>query len=524
MRRVTVTLAIGVGLGSCTSGSDMPVGPVVTGFLIPTATAVTTPEPTADVCAAGPDILGRWPLPSVGSLSWIDIDREGGGRVLALEGLAAPASVEEASPDGRWLVVRLLESCEYVDDRYECRHRVYVMDTRGEEHWIPDPNPAGAEADDYRYNKYAWLDDNRLLWIGDGRVFLAEPGGAGVRELPGPAEATQLWLGRDNVALVATDDGLWRLFADSGVWERVRGMERIPGLQYSYGVSVSGGNVGLAPDGSFAAVESGGGYLWRVPLSTGGTARYITQVEHVGRGAPPPPPEPLAGSPMWISPGDLHELPGSGYALVDSRDGDVVPIGEALGMPSDYVSPYGSIVHGNWVVASVSLEGTDEVSGLPRSAVYVAPSGNLTAGQLLEGFNWLGSLDEPPTLFLRKFGAESSSLWQLDLETGDTTMILDGLPVRGHAWLEALPGEYVFHLFPAGIGFDDSPVELRSYAGALLGSLDLPLGTDHFWWTVTASNRLILDITRHKVGEEGECEFELDENLLQWDLSNVGPP
>jgi hypothetical protein len=61
---------------------------VAIGFLVPTATADLTPVPASTVCAAGPDILGQWPLPSAESLSWIDIDWEGGGRVLALKSRA----------------------------------------------------------------------------------------------------------------------------------------------------------------------------------------------------------------------------------------------------------------------------------------------------------------------------------------------------------------------------------------------------------------------------------------------------
>jgi hypothetical protein len=416
---------------------------------------LTTPSVTAPVeegpapssqayCLTGIAVEGVEQLmPSLMSLDW-EIVNHDLGPIRQLNGIPTLIWGVDMSPDGRWWAVEMLKENFGAGS---ADVRLLFLSAFGDRHWF------SSGSGDAMYRRYAWLEDDRLLWINGGNLYLTNNDGSNREDLYTLGALEEVWLGADHIALAYGDGVLWRVDLDSGQWEEV---EDVPSF----------GNLSLALDGKTAAfvrpkdpnfneVE-----YWFVPLTMGEPAEIALEGEaRAGHGGRAHPPYQVPNEPYWKPVYLVDPM------LINQVDGSAVPIDEvahyfeALGkhaFPS--YSP-----DGEWIYFLVEQN---------PYTFYIAPANDPDNGRLYEDVDILGWSSDPAGVLVLSFYEDSILL--LPLPSGEPKVLLRGL---ASSIIEVGNTEEFFFLLPDledRVHEDPYEIYVFSKSGELRGTLELP--------------------------------------------------
>ena len=263
-------------------------------------------------------------LPAAGALSWEEVSLQNGMEILRLTGLTLPVLAAEASPEGRWWALTLMAESFYGGST----NALILVDSQSDHHWTA--------AEDFHsgYQRYLWLAGERLIWIQDGDLFLAESDGSKLRQIASPEPVIELTKISDRRIFVGGEEHLWRLDLSKENWDRVTGINsnnpRPPASSPSSRLSMD-------RDGSYAMLLNLG-EVWRIPVEDNVSAVWLNAYSYGGRGGRIAPLLSLSGSPYWIILQQL--LCSQGGALIDARDGQIILFDEFLsGAAADKGAP-----------------------------------------------------------------------------------------------------------------------------------------------------------------------------------------
>ena len=462
------------------------------------ATTQSTPKPATSQCDLFLSLSGPQILPDPANLKWEERDAEI-GVLRELTGLSTILLDAEPSPDGRWWAVKLVKR---FGEGGETDTALYVLDGTGERHWI------ASSAGRPDYHQYAWLQDGGLIWTDRGRLLVAEDDGSNRIDLKAPEAILEVWMGSDEEAMASGETALWRVHLKTGLWDKVPGFDE--GMRAGNSpVSDPGANLSVSPDGKFAALIHQG-TLWRVSFAPGTEARYLAKINYPGRGGRINPPRPLAGSPYWF-PGegasDLSQNPPITYAMLDERDGSLIPLNELLPLGGWEVSYPSISPDGQWM----AVELADANPSSARKAVYVASSQALTQGRTVEGEWVIGWQAEPPAVFLGSRSPEGLTVARVALPDGDPLPFLSGLDQEVNPLLSTTPNVIFIHEDEQLFGFDVN--------ASLLATLTPPALPKQVYTLKAAAEAQVIvggASLKRDASESGKCAFTYP--LLLWDI------
>jgi hypothetical protein len=445
-------------------------------------------------------------LPDPASLKWEERDSEI-GLLRELTGLSTILLDAGSSPDGRWWVVKLVKR---FGEGGETDTALYILDATRDRHWI------ASSAGRPDYHQYAWLQDGGLIWTDQGKLLVADNDGSNQIDLKAPEAILEVWMGSDGEAMASGETALWRVHLKTGLWDKVPGLE--DGINEGNSpVSGPGANLSVSPDGKFAALIHQG-RLWRVSFAPGTEARYLAKINYPGRGGRINPPRPLAGSPYWF-PGegvsDPSQNPPVTYAMLDERDGSLIPLNELLPLGGWRVSYPSISPDGGWT----AVELADANPSSARRAVYVASSQALSQGRTVEGEWVIGWQAEPPAVFLGSRSPEGLTVTRVALPYGNPLPFLSGLDQEVNPLLSTTPKVILIHEDEQLFGFDANATLLATLTPPALPKQVYALKAAREAQVMVAGANLKRDTSG-----SGECAFTYP--LLLWDIpvASATPP
>lgn len=468
--------------------------------MAPTAGQAPT-KPITSQCDLFLNLSGPQILPDPTSLKWEERDSEI-GILRELTGLSTILLDARPSPDGRWWAVKLVKR---FGEAGETDTALYILDAGGERHWM------ASSAGRPDYHQYAWLQDGGLIWTDRGRLLVAYNDGSNQIDLKAPESILEVWMGSGEEAMASGETALWRVHLKTGLWDKVAGLEDAMNEGNSP-VSGPGANLSVSPDGKFAALIHQG-KLWRVSFAPGTEARYLAKINYPGRGGRINPPRPLAGSPYWF-PGegvsDPSQNPPINYAMLDERDGSLIPLNELLPLGGWRVSYPSISPDGRWM----AVELADANPSSSRKAVYVASSQNLAQGRTVEG-EWVISWQaEPPGVFLGSRSPEGLTVARVALPDGDPLPFLSGLDQEVNPLLSTTPKVIFIHEGEQLFGFNVNATLLATLTPPTLPKQVYVLKAAPEAQVMVAGANLKPDRS-----ESGECAFTYP--FLLWDIPTV---
>jgi hypothetical protein len=197
-------------------------------------------------------------IPETENFSWQDYQSPV-GKFQRLAGLTTAIMSIDPSPSGHWAIISLL----YQEHGYGAYSAfLFMLDSSGNQHWV-------ISEDESDKNTYRWLPDNRIIWIDDGELFIANEDGSNRHGLQAPASVYEVWVGANDIALVSGAEDLWRFSINNEIWEKVANVG---------GVSIPSANLNLSMDGTFVAVNIQG-EISIVPLQKGTPAQTFVKVD-----------------------------------------------------------------------------------------------------------------------------------------------------------------------------------------------------------------------------------------------------
>jgi hypothetical protein len=382
-------------------------------------------------------------MPSTMSLDW-EIVNHDLGPIRQLNGIPTLIWGVDMSPDGRCWAVELLKENFGMGS---ADVRLLILDAFGDRHWV------SSGSGDAMYHRYDWLEDDRLLWIYGGNLYLTNNDGSNREDLFMSGSLEEVWLGADHIALAYGDGILWRVDLDSGQWEEVINV-------------LSFGNLSLSLDGKTAAfvrpkdpnfieVE-----YWFVPLAMGEPAKLAVEGKaHAGHGGRAHPPYQVPNKPYW-KPIYLDDP-----VLINQVDGSAISIEEVAHhfevLGKDASPSYSP--DGEWIYLWVKQD---------PYTFYIASANDPDKGHLYEDVDILGWSSEPPGVLVLSFAEDSILL--LPLPSGEPKVLLRGL---ASSMVEVGNTEEFFFLLPdLEERVHDDPYEIYvfSKSGELRGTLELP--------------------------------------------------
>lgn len=343
----------------------------------PTFAPTPTPTwaaPTPSGCVPPSDPM---PLPQPADLRWETLPASS-GTLRRLSGQMPRIHQVTPSPDSRWWAAELAQ-----EGAGELSHAMYVglliVDSAGDGHWLATPHTL----DSLSYHTFDWLPDNRLLWIDQEDLFIAQGDGSGRTNLNAPEAVYEVWAGANNVAVVSGETAVWRLEVASGVWEQVGGMEGV--VKSGSPITDSSSNFALSADRTYGLLVVHGD-LWTIPAAMGQPAQKLAHMDHPGRGGRASPPIHLANSPYWY-PGTVMNPPGNLSqdipALLDARNGTLVPVEELVPPPPSGTARSLALAPPDALWLAVAFSAGDRFDAANVTAVYLAPSNDLMAGRFV---------------------------------------------------------------------------------------------------------------------------------------------
>jgi hypothetical protein len=483
--------------------------PALTQAPAPTMASTATQAPTnpaTSQCDLFLSLSGPQILPNPARLKWEERDAEI-GILRELTGLSTILLDAGPSPDGHWWAVKLVKRFR---EGGETDTALYILDASGDHHWI------ASSAGRPDYHQYAWLQGGGLIWTDRGRLLVAGNDGSNQIDLKAPEAILEVWMGSGEEAMASGETALWRVHLKTGLWDKVPGLE--DGVRAGNSpVSDPGANLSISPDGKFAALIHRG-RLWRVSFAPGTEARYLAKINYPGRGGRINPPRPLADSPYWF-PGegvsDPSQNPPITYAMLDERDGSLIPFNELLPLGGWRVSYPSISPDGKWM----AVELADANPSSFRRAVYVAPSQNLAQGRTVEGEWVIRWQAEPPGAFLGSRSPEGLTVTRVALPDGDPLPFLSGLDEEVNPLLSTTPKVIFIHQGEQLFGFDVNATLLATLTTPALPKQVYALKAAPEAQVMVAGANLKRDTT-----ESGACTFTYP--LLLWDipLASATPP
>ncbi|MGE5224254.1 MAG: hypothetical protein ACM3PY_17590 [Omnitrophica WOR_2 bacterium] len=365
--------------------------------LLPEITETRMPVPTPEnTCRYLPESdTGDAVMPEPGSIRWETVSPG----LSRLDQFNAGIYAIDTSPDGRWLAAELVQK---MGDMGDADTLLYVLDSQADSHWI-----AGSHSRLGWYHRSAWQPDGRLVWVDQGQVWRANGDGKNRENLDASSPMDEVWAGA-NGALVASGMGLWQWLPDGRGWTKI---------DLAPSVSQPSANLSITPDGLFAAIFSNGS-LWKAPVTARGPAKFLNRIEYSGTEGRVGAPQALRYNPLWIIPVPVTENGPESYALINSENGDIVPVAEAFpGTLPGYSWPTTS-PGGKWVLVEVK-------TGLKKSAdgVYIAPAMDLNTGETYKGsFTIQGWYQNGSAVLLLQTLAEQERLVVLSLSRNSSPM------------------------------------------------------------------------------------------------------
>lgn len=427
-------------------------------------------------------------LPNLAGWSWEELPLPG-TQIRQLAGFPFPPILEESSPDGRWLKVRLELHPQMFGAIAEA-----LIDREGSQHrWLVRPP-------DERI-LYTWLPDGRPVWGYGKSLFLGEPPQA--QSLNPPTEITWIWRAANGILFARDGEGeLWRMEIRSGRWERV--ISPRPPQTGKLGNAFT-----LAPDGTYGLAvqpeEPGIVRVWRIPARIGAPAEPLPELKlrWVGREGSPEETQTqaLGDGPYWYVFMPNEEL-GEGF-LLDLRTGRVIRPTD-LGLPQS-LRFWKYFVHpsGEWVAIALLPAGhTPQGPEDPTQILYLTPVTDLRAGIQQPGALFVAWLEDPAGIVLREAGAETLRAMRLERGGRITEVPLKevGLPLgsaRG-VWLGVERG---------------TPARLLQLTpeGHIRERLDLSPFYARIEWIRGHGDRVYLGAVLKTPGPDGTCRYALVE-------------
>jgi len=432
-------------------------------------------------------------IPEPDSFFWQDY-QSAVGEFWQLTDLTTPIMGINPSPSGHWAVVSLIYQ-EFGYGAYSAF--LYVLDTAGNQHWI-------ISEDESDKNTYHWLSDNRIIWIDNGELFLANEDGSARHGVQAPSPVYEVWVGANDIALVSGGEDLWRFSINDETWEKVANIG---------GVSIPSANLNLSMDGTFAAVNIQG-EISIVPLQKGTSAQTFVKVEYPGRDGRIRAPKPIPNTPYWL----ISEVIATSQnetqpMLLNTQDGSLHSFDEffpkaAFGL--NY-SP-----DGNWIYAWIG-GAEKKIEGANLIDLYVAPTTDFTAGKIVfTGVYGLADVTgweiSPPAVLISSY-PDSQEVIRVSLDDFGSELI--PAPLKFESWqngIKFLINERVT---------DETKtfrVEAFSQETEALGSIDLPPNTKRVSLYPVGDSKVMIE-TRELINQVGDiCYY--DYHIWQW---NVAP-
>jgi anti-sigma factor RsiW len=435
-----VALNSGPRLTATIAPTYTPPAPIV---VVPSPSATMTPAPTVTVAptqepASTESGVPVEPTATVPPAPSVTPEPGGGGgsgegEALPLQPLMPlePLSAPDFSPDGACLVGHDTTPIS-TEDRGPYASMLRVVSIGTGESWL------ASERGTTVVRQHHWLSNGQLLWVDQGRLFVADCDGQNRRDLQAPEPIFSIaGVGVGDVAVVlsgqegtAEERGtpVWRVDVPAGRWDLVPAPPEGTALPADTDAPGPYTVPALSEDGT-SAYLMGPNYdtfLLRLPLTLGEPPVLVTNfgpLNYVGGEGPLLSPVPLVDSPYWFIPRPTWRDAAQSFMtnlLLDSRDGRLVPVQEVIGQElagMAQVSP-----DGRWLALSVA--GTT-VTGPQSFSTYVAPSSDLSSGRTLYG-SVVGWQSQPAAVFLlqQQLGG-GRRFARAPLPEGDPVILLD---------------------------------------------------------------------------------------------------
>lgn len=468
------------------SGQELTLLPTVKepGKIIPTPAKICRYQPELDV--------NNGVMPEPGTLRWKPVS----SGLYQLMQLSVGIYTIDPSPDGRWLAAELVQK---TGDMGDADTLLYILDSQNENHWIASLQPRLGW-----YHRAAWQADGHLVWVDKGQVWRATGDGRDRESLDSPSKMDEVWTGAGG-ALLASGMGLWQWLPDGLGWTII---DNTPS------VSQPSANLSITPDGLFAAVFSAGS-LWKVPVTARGPGKYLNRVEYTGTEGRVGAPKALRYNSLWIIPVPIIENGQESFGLINSENGDLVPVTEAFpGTLPGYSWPTTS-PDGKWVLVEVK-------TGLNKTTdgVYIAPSIDLNTGETFHGnFGIQGWFRNETDVLLLETLAEGERFVILPLPKGQLPVKTTPFPVSSQLSISIIESGFA-------ISISENPLEkgnhqLLAYGrdGKQINHIDLPTPVNSYAiLTPGKSDTVFVRTINAQGGGDEPCVFT--KTLYKWNIGS----
>ncbi len=435
-------------------------------------------------------------------MHWEDLTVEG-HRLRQFAGLDYPVFPFGLSPSGRWLEVA------FEIEKSTGDAAMAVIDNQGEAHWWINTEaffftPYFAEYP-YLYPSSfrPWLPAGRRLWVDEvGKVYIGD--GQNRQNLGAPELMWDVLYATNGIAFARGGGDLWRVRLESGTWEKVT-TPRPPET------GSLGGSGLMSHDGSYLLAFQGP-QMWRIPAQMGAVAEPLpdVEVEIVGRGGPSGPPSTqLADSHYW-----LLGLPRAGEVgvgsegfVVNERTGSLLTAEDLHLSEAYFIREYYASPDGRWLAVIIN---DDRLQPWLNTDLYIAPSTDLTAGEIAEGVSVARWHTESPAVILRDHMTGALSVARLPLADATAGATLNGAMPP----LVTLP-QAVFALDAS------SPARLLQFDldGSLLNTLDLSAQYEAIITGIGVENRVYLGAANYPAEDSRTCTYA----LVEWEVDSSRP-
>lgn len=472
----------------------------------PVATEAFTPLPTLDPravsCKFWPESGAAQPLPDVSSLSW-EVHNSVAGRWLALSNLTSPALAAESAPGGRWWAVRILKGAAEGPGPWQTA--LYILDGVGDNHWV------ASLSGQVGYQQHAWLPDNRLAWVDEGRLWIASGNGSDRIQLNSPEPVYEVWGGSNALALVSGETGLWRLDVNGATWQRVAELDELAARLGNQPFSQGQANLAVLPGGQSAGLvaasnlETSVADLWRIPFSMDEPATNLFVFSYLGRGGRMEPPTRLGRGSYWY-PGQMAGSPDNfnaiEYVLLDEQNSARLPLQsllpEGMGLLSVWVS-----TDSQWLVLAAAPQ-TGNPSEVEWLLVFVSAN-NLADRFMINGDSVLSWRSFPPAAWVVDHNQTALVVKQVALPGGEE-QILAEFPATAVPRLISTAG--------ATLLFDGDQIQVFELDGSLRSRYLAPvLFTELYASSANPVGQVLLSGVQAGI-RDGSCTYQFP--LIQW--------
>ncbi len=442
-----------------------------------------TPIPFVIPAVPNPDLLQWETIPGVG------------GTLKQLFGL--PGSIFSAAPsqDGNWWAIANTDPPIHSYQIFA----LTVLDAQANEHW-------GAGQMLYP-SSFDWTPEGQLAWISAGDLSFANADGGGRTDLFVPESLYEIWPLSGRRFFAAGQTAFWQVNLATNAWHPVEN------ILHPF-ANEMGGNVPpiseywktvISPDQSFMTTTYEG-RIYKIPLNSESPPEWIATLDKVISASP------LADSPFW-SIGSCG--PGFGDALLDSRDGSVVPIASLLPPGIEQLaSALPEKAHALLRPAAGGGAGCQRpyyflspdahwfytiIGSIETPQIYLAPTSSLAAGRIIpHQFYFPGWQSDPAAVLYQEL---DGTLARLPLPAGEPiSLILLEYPTYANFTIETTNDR----VFIAGLT-DKGNLYLYAFAnnGTLLSTLETPIlintpnnlgESDRVYLWASSANTLLIQI------------------------------